>query len=164
MPTQEELDKVTAERDAALNQVKTLEASVTTKVEEAVKANDSKLGDRVIIRTQAVQVDSTKDKTITKLAMDSKTSDREVMVAVIQAKDPEFKADGRSDEYIRCRFDLTVQDKGEVRADSAAKQAEDSKLVALAGGQTRNDGGDIITQARNKMVETNKGLALGKVK
>lgn len=37
-------------------------------------------------------------------------TDREIMVAAIQARDPEFKADGRSDDYVRARFDVKVED------------------------------------------------------
>lgn len=36
-------------------------------------------------------------------------SERETMVAAIQAREPDFKADGKSDDYVRARFDLAVE-------------------------------------------------------
>ena len=88
--------KLEAERDEALSKAKKLEA----------EADPARLDAMVAERLQVLDgarllhgKDVAPGKTI-----------RETMVAAIVARDPEFKADDRSDDYIRARFDSKVED------------------------------------------------------
>lgn len=155
-------DVVLAERDALALKVKNLEAAQAAPKTEPLPGQDSKLTERVTLRVAAVRADSTKDKTITKLALDSSKSDLDVMLAVIQAQDPDFKADGKSVDYVRCRFDMATKDASTApAADPLAKQAETDKIKALAAGTgTRADAddGNTIERSRAEMVNKNRGL------
>lgn len=75
-------------------------------------------------------------------------SDRDLQVAVILSESPEFKADGRSEDYVRARFDAIVENvraarkaNGDVRTDANAAQT-----------QTPTTGAD---DARKRMIERN---------
>ena len=65
---------------------------------------------------------------------------RDTMVAAIVARDPEFKADGRSDDYIRARFDTKVED-AKKAGESLANINRGTAPNHLDGG-SRDDGSD----------------------
>jgi hypothetical protein len=151
-------DKACAERDAALAKLATVESNVT-------KA-DSALADRVARRVLACRVDSS-EATI-KLATDSKVSDRDVMVAVIAAKRPSIKLDGKSDEYVAAMFDVCAS---EAQTDTAARndakrantQAVSGLVNALTGAdkplEQRNDGvEDMAERAKQERDRKNRGI------
>jgi hypothetical protein len=80
-------------------------------------------------------------------------SDREIMVAVVRGDAKEFKDDGKSDDYVRSRFDA-VCEKG-VRVDSITSVI--TKVNEVKAGP-REDAGDVYDpeKARNDMREANE--------
>jgi hypothetical protein len=159
-PVREVVDK--AEHDRVLAERDALQAKLKTQPTQAEL--DSKTAERVTLRVAAIRVDG-KDGAITKLALDSTKTDRDVMLAVISAKDPSFKADGKSDDYVRARFDIAIQDGAAVRTDAdPAHVAERQTIAALAGGEgvrTDADDGNAIERARQNMLKRQAEMAAG---
>lgn len=73
--------------------------------------------------------------------VENKGSDREIQIAAIVARDPEFKADGRSDDYVRARFDVKVEDAKRAGASLANLNAGTSP-AHLDGGAGTTDAND----------------------
>lgn len=75
-----------------------------------------------------------------KSEIDTAKSDRDIMVAALVARTPEFKADGRSDDYVLARFDAEVEQ---------AKKAGASLAKLNATTQTPRDDGedDVLAKA-----------------
>lgn len=135
-----------ARADAAEERVKTLRAKLAEATDP--KRLDSLVEERVRVLTVARAT----------LAADFKCdglSDVAIMSAVVKAKAPGVKLDGKSDEYIRARFDSISED---VRADS-----DPDGLGALRGAtknvtktpETRADGSSEPKDPRTKMREEN---------
>jgi hypothetical protein len=88
--------KLEAERDEAIAKAKKLEAEADpARLDAMVAERMSVLDGARILHGK----DVAPGKTV-----------RETMVAAIVARDADFKADGRSDDYIRARFDTKVED------------------------------------------------------
>ena len=89
--------KLEAERDEAIAKAKELEAKTSqTHVDGLVQARFDVIdGARLLHGKTDIPTTGTV---------------REIQIAAIVARDPSFKADGRSDDYIRSRFDAKVED------------------------------------------------------
>ncbi len=91
--TDTDLAKLDGELAQAKARVKELEAKPAVNVDAAVTARIAVLDGARILHGKDVPNAGT---------------DRELMIAGVVARDPEFKADGKSDEYVRARFDFQV--------------------------------------------------------
>lgn len=119
--------KLEAERDEAIARAKKAEDQASSeRIDAMVRERTAILDGARLLHGKA---DVTPGKT-----------DRETMVAAIVARDPEFKADGRSDDYIRARFDTKVED-AKKAGTSLASLNRGSSPAHLSPG-ARDDGGD----------------------
>jgi hypothetical protein len=149
-----EHERVCAERDS-------LKAQLTTAT-TAQASMDSKMADRVAIRLQASKLDSALDVT--------KGTERDVMVSAIKAVDQAFTADGRSDEYIRARFDIEFEranqaPKGDGGAAPVATQTGAQMAAVVANiGKTDAADGNLAVIAAAKMKERNANAWKGPAK
>lgn len=139
-----EHEKVCAERDSLKAQL----AGATT----AQASADSKMAERIKVRLQATKLDSALDVT--------KGTDRDVMVAAIKAVDQAFTADGRSDDYIRARFDIEcerVSGQGAPKADGQAPTQTANQMAPIVQQLGKNDAadGNAAVNAAAKMKERN---------
>lgn len=88
--------KLEAERDEAIAKAKKLEAQADpSRIDSLVQERITILDGARILHGKDVAASKT---------------DRDTMVAAIVARDADFKADGRTDDYIRARFDAKVED------------------------------------------------------
>jgi uncharacterized protein len=76
-------------------------------------------------------------------------SEREVHLAVIRATDKDFKSDGRSDEYLRARFDVAVE---QARASAKAHAQVNADSATPGNGA---EGADPIAKAREAQAKRN---------
>jgi hypothetical protein len=81
-------------------------------------------------------------------------SDREVMIAVVRSDSKEFKDEGKSDDYVRSRFDA-VCEKG-LRADSVSKVPAIVQALKAESESTRDDAdpGFTVEQIRANSINT----------
>lgn len=125
-----ELDTVKGERDALLTKVQNLEAKLEEEVAKIPKADE--LDSMVAARMELVQ----KATSFLGDSLDvAGKTDRELKEAVIQSVNPDFKGDGKTDEYVDAFFDslTTVYKKdgfaqpiiGAKRGDSSKKTEEE---------------------------------------
>lgn len=116
-------DQAEAERDAAKNEAKKTKEDA----DAAQKSFDSKIDARVAL------VDTARVALGADFAHAGKT-DRDIRVAVITKLDPEFKADGKSDDYLAARFDLDSKNVTKERTDLA-----NTNEVTTKATQTKED-------------------------
>lgn len=127
-PAGPSLATIEAQRDEAVAKAKKLEAlTAPSHVDGLVVARMAVLDGARILHGKDVTPTGT---------------DREIQVAAIVARDPEFKADGRSDDYVRARFDAKVEDAKRAAASLGALNAGSSPARLDAGGAGTVDGGD----------------------
>lgn len=121
------LDGVEYEAEApvlsALNTVKNDNAILVTKVSDVTKELDvvqAKLDSKTEELEKATNADAVNKLVTAKVelvekaktvldAVDSKLSNREIMVAVIKSASPDIKLDEKSDEYVEARFDSVLE-------------------------------------------------------
>jgi hypothetical protein len=117
-----ERDAARADLDAATKKVAALETEIAALKASTVKADevDARVAARLALETDARVL----------LGADSsiKGSDREVMTAALAKHDASFKSDGRSDDYLRARFDAAVENAR--RADKAAADLNAASVSA----------------------------------
>ena len=130
--------KTIAELEQKLSKVETERADFKAKAEKAQQTADGEQGrldaaaeERVAILEGAAL--------ITGKRFDGKgKKNREIMVAAVTSADADFKADGRSDDYVRSRFDGAVES-----AIKAGKSLADvNRASGGAGGTDRDDAAD----------------------
>lgn len=128
------VDRVTAQRDEALAKLEKLEkATSMANVDALVAARMAVLdGARLLHGKPEIPLKNADGRQLT---------DREIMVAAIVARDAEFKADGRSDDYVRARFDAKVEDAKKAGASLGALNLGTSPAHLDAGGHA-DAGGD----------------------
>lgn len=144
-------EKACAERDDAkdkLTQALAAHAAELTKVRADSAAT---VAQSVALRVSALKVDST-------IALDGKP-DREIMLAVIAKVRPEFKADGRSDEYIRARFDSVCEGDTTPRTDAADAAAIAGVVAARVDGGAADDSDPLVAKYK-AMLERNRNAAM----
>lgn len=121
---QKTLDEAAAARDQAQAEVKRLQDA---------KAKEPTV-DQLVTRKLAV-VDSARALHAKASDVDSSKPERDIMVAALVSRDPDFKVDGKSDDYVRARFDLAVE--GQKKADASHHGAMRSTAM---GGTANADG------------------------
>lgn len=145
-------ERVCAERDA-------LSAKLATSTEAAaatVKADsDKRITASVGIRVAAVLVDDS----LKAIAMDSTKTDREIMLAALVKVRPDFKGDGRSDDYVRASFDIACEGPSKAAATHADAQTVQSIVAARVAPASS---ADPVMDARAKMIERNRAALAGK--
>lgn len=96
-------ERIAAERDTLKVDLAKAQASADT-----LKADSSE--DKIAARVDAkVALLKGADKVLGEHKFDSKTKDAEIVLAVLVKHDASFKADGKSAEYLKARFDLVVE-------------------------------------------------------
>lgn len=120
-----ELAKAEAARDTAEAELAKLKAAPVVKTDELVTQ-------RIAILDGA--------RLLTGKPVENKGTDREIMIAAVNARHPAFKADGKSDEYVRARFDATVETVS-AATDSLMDLNRGTAPTGLNPG-ARNDGAD----------------------
>lgn len=139
-------EKANAERDALAEKAAKLEKQDHSKeIAERVKTRV----DLFDVARQALDEETT-------AKLDS-MSDDEIRRAVILAKSPEAKLDGKSEDYVAARFDVARE---QVKTDADAEPARKQAASALGGGR-RTTKVDSIEDARNKMIERQQKQSLG---
>jgi hypothetical protein len=160
---QAELDTLKAQRRAD-SEEKAREAAIATdgtmKCPEcgAKIATDGVVADSITVRLGAAKLDS-------KIDTAAKRSNREIMIDTIKACDPDFKSDGKSEDYLRARFDMEIEasEKRAKRVDSTyginastnASHEAIGAFVAERADSASQDDGDMVARARAKMVDKN---------
>jgi hypothetical protein len=159
------LDETTAKLDAA-----TTKLSKKEKDEEEYKARsekekkekdeegEKKMAERVrtrvrlfrsVMRLFGKDEDKDKDEDDKEEEKMDAMSDRELMVHALIKDTPEFKAEGRSDDYITARFDSLVEQRpGTSGSDRVVNAAEDAKREVSRMDADGND--DVVQKARQK--------------
>lgn len=133
---QSDLDKTTARADAA-------EAKVTKATADLAAATDPQ------VRADSVKARVQLEKTAAKVLGDddlAALSDRDVRVKAISKASPEFKCDGKSDDYVAAAFDTLVAS-AKVRNDGLEVV---SAIVGAAKVGTPAESGLTLEQARAK--------------
>ena len=140
------LTEVQAERDVLqvrLDEATTLVATIPTKVAEAVKARNTlvAMASKVLAKETVAKMDSMEDSDIRK--------------AVIMARFPDVKLDGKDELYVNTCYDLAVNTKG---LSAIAKQRLDSaSALHGAAGEQRTDGEEVIfVDSRDGMIQAQK--------
>lgn len=124
--TQSALDRANAQRDEALDRAKKLEEQAkTVNVDALVLSRMAVLDGARILHGKEVAFTGT---------------DKDMMLAAIVARDPSFKADGRSEDYIRSRFDQKVEDAKKANASLGALNLGTAPTALQP--TTNNDGVD----------------------
>lgn len=141
---QKDFDEAAAKRDAA-------EATVKRLQDEAAKA--PKL-DELVTRKLAI-IDSARTLHVKAADVDVSKSEREIMVAALVARIPEFKADGKSDDYIRARFDVACEEQKKADASMSGINAASAQGGA---GATRVE---FVTDDAARMVREYDGAVVG---
>lgn len=151
------LDAITAERDAAVKARDTAAGERDSAKSELEKAQKTDHAEAVKAGVKArMAVESAARRVLAKDVVEKldSMSDEEIRVAVIQARSKDFDPEGRSDEYIRARFDGILESLG--TADANGKR--------IAGDGSRQDGCDEDKgkAARDKAFEEQKARSRGK--
>lgn len=120
-----DLAKVESARDALADELKKLKAQPSINVDERIDT-------RIAILEGAARLHGKR--------VDNKGTDREIMIAAVHARNPDVKFDGRSEDYVRARFDGYVE-AVTVANDSLEQVNRGTAPPALAPG-ARNDGAD----------------------
>lgn len=135
--TKIEADKLQARLDAATTDLTKLRTD----------ASDTKRFDAAV--AQRVELEGAA-RTVLGTAFDPKgKTDRELMVEVVRADAKEFKDDGKSDDYVRARFD-TVLEKG-VRADSITTVIDNLSSVRRPLETVRQDSKDAVDPEKSRL-------------
>ena len=122
----------------ALNTIKNDNATLVTKVSEVEKEKDviqAKLDSKTEELEKATNADAVEKLVTEKVeliekaktvldAVDSKLSNKEIMVSVIKSTSPDINLDGKSEEYIEARFDSVL----EILADKEPVEVEKPNL------------------------------------
>lgn len=137
-----ELDSLQARFDALTAEATKLKSDAQTFDARVAKAVEEKL---VFAKARA-DLESSATKAVPALVCDGKT-DRDVMLAVIAASDAEFKADNRSDDYIKARYDVACT---KLEADAEAR-----KGLRVATAEPKADAKENVDSARKAMIERN---------
>jgi hypothetical protein len=140
--TKTEAEKLQAKADALAEDLKKAEAARKdaadpAKIRAAIDARlDLERKARAVLGAEA-KLDTMDEKAI-KLAVIAKVS-------------PEFKADGKSDDYVQARFDMALE-KGATEGDDLGEARR------AAAGESKTDAGDEVdaAAARKRMVEANR--------
>ncbi len=123
-----DVSKLQAQLDEATDKIKKLDALASpTHVDTVVRARMVVLDGARVLHGKEVEF---------------KGTDREIQIAAILARDPDFKADGRSDDYVRARFDVKVEDAKRAGAslDGLARGTSPGHLDGRGAG---NSGADL---------------------
>lgn len=141
---QKKFDCLTGERDQLVSDLSKSRAEVSS------ERIDSLVSQRVALFDSARVVLGTDFEF-------SGKSEREVFLAVISKSDSKFDAKGRSDDYLRGRFEAAV----ESYSDSERANGEAAKI--LSGKKDASDGpSDPVEAARLRMIKKNQDKAQGK--
>jgi hypothetical protein len=145
-----EAEKAKARADALAEDVKKLEAA--KKDAENPERIRALIDKRVALETEArPHLDEADVKALPKL------SEKDIKLAVLKKLAPEFKADGRSDEYVQARYEFELE-----RADKSGHddESDDAGLAAVrraAEGASRSDAGEVdADKARQRMIEAGR--------
>jgi hypothetical protein len=144
-----EAEKAKARADALAEDVTKLEAA--KKDAENPERIRALIDARVALETQArPHLDEADVKALPKL------SEKDIKLAVLKKLAPEFKADGKSDDYIQARYDIELERAG-THEDAGSGSEDDEGLAAVrraAEGASRSDAGEVSAEkARQRMVE-----------
>jgi len=158
---QKALDKEKARADAAEDalkaekkkvedtEAKLKEATDPKAVQDAVEARVKLVSDAMTV-LRAHEADKDKDGKEINIAV---MTDSEIRLTAIKGACSEFNADGHSDEYLKCRFDLAVeaaQDKSAANQDAEgkARQSRHDVQRAAAAGAEKEMNADAARQKR----------------
>lgn len=145
-----EKSKLEAEKDVHAEKVD----SLTKELEELKKNHvDSKEVEAKIAKRVALLA------TANKLGVEVKAdaSDREIMEAVVKAKAPNAKLDGKDEVYIQARFDSIVEDNASAESGDAASRS--------AGGSAKTDGAEgavKLDELKAKLRKSASDMSTGK--
>ena len=148
-----DLEKISGERDALKSELDKSRADSLTAITAAGAASDPKRIDS-LVRQRMTVIDGAR-VLHGKLDIDVAKIDREIMVDAIKARDDKFDSKDetgnlRSDDYIRARFDLTVEQVKKAGGGLSALNA------ATGSPELTSDGQDDLEKAQKKFAENNK--------
>jgi hypothetical protein len=136
-------DEAQAKADTLSEENKKLKADVSSLSDPTGEKIQKIIADRRALETVAGKVSVKADG----------LSDQAVKVAVIQKQAPEFKADGKSDDYINARFDAVVE-----LLDAAAKDGS-SAVLAQVIRDARSAGTQGTVDHRSEFIKKSQELA-----
>lgn len=134
-------EQLTARADALAEQLKTKDGELA-KAPERIRAE---IAARMGLEAKARGVLGPETK------LDS-MSDKDMKLAVLAKLVPDFKPDGKSDDYVSARFDIAIEQKATQDSSLARARA----AVSGSGSGTHQDGPANIAEARAKMIESNR--------
>lgn len=149
-----DLGSVTAEREklqARLDELQSQVKDLNLKLEQAL---DSKRID-VLVAQRAALFHSAAKLLGAEEKLDG-LSDRDIMIKAIVKARPETDLEGKSDDYVRARFDALIEAHQEVKSDSKDK-LKNIRIQAEDARNGRNDGEEFTpAAARARMIERNR--------
>jgi hypothetical protein len=142
-----DLEKVSGERDALKSEIETARADGAASTARATELSDPK---RIfsLVNERMTVIDGAR-ALHGKMDIELGKSDREIMVAGLTVRDDKFDAKNKSDDYVRARFDMVVE-----QVKKAGKA-----LGALNEGSAfpgSHDDGDELVKAQEQFKKNNK--------